>query len=498
MVLDFTTESPGSISVVTTGLNKVPKQTWIEVLPSGSAYVHYSSVGLVIDDDSAGGTVGNGDGIVDAGETIDFTIELTNSGGAASDGAVSLVMSSSDGQVTVLDSTSAFGVIGSGATLSASDPVRVQFDPGIADMQSVHFDLVIQDTGAGLWNDTFAKDVHAPELELINLRVDDATFGNGNGVIEDAEQLLLFYEIKNYGTGTVNGMSAELEDVSGAFTFFDSIDSYPDLTPLTSAENASGFHVSESGVTLANALRIAITDSHSRTYVDTFELREPNAPTGLLFDASLGPDRIEVNWVNSNSSDVLHYNIYRSPTSGGPYTRANVDPLDHTVFVDLGLAPSSKYFYVTTAVDESGNESAVSPEIETSTNPGQLSGFPISVGVQTTSSPGVGDIDGDGDNEIVVGNDFVYAWHHDGIEMTDGDGDAQTWGVLNTIGDQFTAATAMANLDGQAGLEIIAADLNTQMVYVFDHTGASITGWPQAAENEFRAAPAVGRPGRRR
>ena len=489
VVLDFTTESAGSISVVCRGFNKVPKQTWIAVTQESGAYVSFADV--IVDDDQSGGTNGNGDGIIDAGETVDLSIELRNTGAAASN-AGSFVLRSTDGQATVLDSVSNYNAIAAGGTGSVTDPVRVQYDPNIVDGMPIRFELEINDNVSGQWNDSFARDVHAPELELIEVRVDDATFGNGDGTVDEGEQLLVFYEIKNYGTGEVNGLSATLEDVSGAFTFFDSTDTYPDLSPLDEGENDNGFHVSETGVTLANSLRIEITDSFGRAFVDTFELREPTAPTGLLFDASLGPDRIEINWVNSSSPDVLHYNVYRSTMPGGPYTQANVDPLDHTVYLDTGLAASSTYYYVATAIDESGNESEQSGEIQTSTNPAQLEGFPIAVGMQTTSSPGVSDLDGDGDLEITIGNEFVYAWHHDGIELTDGDGDAQTWGVLNMEGDEFTAAPAFANLDGNLGNEIIAADLNTQKVYVFDASGASIPGWPQDALNDFRAAPTVG------
>ncbi len=75
---------------------------------------------LTVDDDQSGGTFGNGDGIIDAGETIDFTLELTNTGGTSS-GNVTAKFRCDDALATVLDSTATFGVIGTSSNVAASD-----------------------------------------------------------------------------------------------------------------------------------------------------------------------------------------------------------------------------------------------------------------------------------------------------------------------------------------------------------------------------------------
>jgi hypothetical protein len=111
---------------------------------------------------------------------------------------------------------------------------------------------------------------------------------------------------------------------------------------------------------------------------------------------------------------------------------------------------------------------------------------------ETSSSPKIGDIDGDTHYELVVGADYMYAWHSDGIEVRDGDNKPVTWGILNTEGDNFVAAPALANLDGQPGAEIVGSSWNTKEIYIFDHDGNNLPGWPKSTINLCWASPVVG------
>jgi hypothetical protein len=490
VTFDFRAESAGEIQVVVTGRNHIRYDGTITVTGESGAYVSLS--GMTVDDDNTGGTSGNGDGVIDAGETVDLMLEMINSGASAS-GNVTLKLRSNDGGVTIDDSTAAVGVVGGGGgTVAAADPVRVTFSSSISDETAVGFSLVVEEGGTPTWGDTFKKIVHAPALELVKLRIDDTAFGNGDGVNQAGEVFDLYCQLKNYGTGTAYGLSAEVVDLDGLFTFVDSTSVIADMGPLDEVENTTGLRMSEADVLTEHRMQFTVTDAYGRSVVDTLELRPPLPPTNLSFDPSLGTDRLAARWDASTSTDVAKYNVYRSDLPGGPYVRANADPVDHTLFVDTGLLPSTLYFYVVTAVDRSGNESAPSSEGGGSTNPPQIGGFPIKMNVSTTSSPVVGDIDGDGDLEMVIGDDYVYAWHHDGLELIDGDGDPQSWGVLTTDGFSYISPIALARLDGNPGLEIVAASRDSMKVYVFDSAGATLPGWPQPVEHFIRAGVVVG------
>jgi hypothetical protein len=397
--------------------------------------------------------------------------------------------------VTIPDSTASVGVITAGQTKAATDPVRVTLSSGIVDETPIELWLVIKNGGVVTWNDRFKKEVHAPDLELTTLRINDgAPLGNGNGVNEAGEQFRLYYGLKNYGTGLSSSLTTTLKDIDNYFVFYDSTDAYGNLGSFVEGENVDGFHIKETDVSADHRLEVTVTDLFSRVYRDTIELRVPLPPTALVLDSGYGVDRIETCWTKSATPDAARYRVYRSFASGGPYLPVSVDPVDHAMFMDTGLSPSTRYYYVVTAVDRSGNESARSAVGTASTNPPQLAGWPIETVASSSSPPAVGDIDGDGTLEVVAGSKYVYAWHHDGMELVDGDGDPQSWGVLSNEGGttSFTAAVSLANLDNTPGLDIMAAEMATKKVYCFSYTGELLPGWPRPGEMDFRAAPVAG------
>src|SRR5262249_6820652 len=63
------------------------------------------------------------------------------------------------------------------------------------------------------------------------------------------------------------------------------------------------------------------------------------------------------------SSGATAYNVYRSPLSGGGYTRANSSPVTGTNFTVTGLANGTTYYFIVKALDADGNESDASSEV---------------------------------------------------------------------------------------------------------------------------------------
>lgn len=111
------------------------------------------------------------------------------------------------------------------------------------------------------------------------------------------------------------------------------------FTPAASGSVAGSLTLSSNGTTL---------------------LSVPLTGTGLI----PLPHTVDVAWSASTTSTLSGYNVYRSGTSGGPYTKIS-STLSPTTLLFTDTTPKSgqKYFYVVTAVDVSGLESTASAEV---------------------------------------------------------------------------------------------------------------------------------------
>jgi len=117
-------------------------------------------------DDGAGG---NGDGLAQMGETIELSVEFSSLGGtSASD--VSVVLSTGESALTVLDGTAAIPDIPAGGSRSNSDPLTFEITQAVSD------------TVVTLWAEVTANGGEYTGAGRIDVRVDMTGTGIGDAV----------------------------------------------------------------------------------------------------------------------------------------------------------------------------------------------------------------------------------------------------------------------------------------------------------------------------
>jgi hypothetical protein len=88
-----------------------------------------------------------------------------------------------------------------------------------------------------------------------------------------------------------------------------------------------------------------------------------NAALGEGCSATIGHSA-SLTWTASTSPNIAGYNVYRSATSGGPYTQLNTVLVTPTSYADESVAAGQTYYYVVTAVDTSSNQSVYSNQAQ--------------------------------------------------------------------------------------------------------------------------------------
>lgn len=153
------------------------------------------------------------------------------------------------------------------------------------------------------------------------------------------------------------------------------------------------------------------------------DVTPPAIPSNL--SASPGNTTVFLDWDDNTEPDLATYTIYRSTTSGGPYTEVDND--DPSEYVDGGLTNGVTYYYVVTATDISLNESGFSNEASvTPFEPGVdelILGFRI--GHQDPVSTDIREIAVDSQDSILL------------IGTVDGVADFNSDGDFNDTGESF-------------------------------------------------------------
>jgi hypothetical protein len=124
------------------------------------------------------------------------------------------------------------------------------------------------------------------------------------------------------------------------------------------------------GLTLASSGTISGTPTTSGTFSFTVHVADSaSSPTSASRNLSItiaaaSAHSVMLKWTASPSPGVTGYNIYCSAVSGSGYTKINPSVVSGLTYTDATVVGGVTYYYVTTSVDASGDESSYSQQVK--------------------------------------------------------------------------------------------------------------------------------------
>jgi len=269
-------------------------------------------------------------GNIQVGVSLTLMDTLTNTGGAS---------------VTILQATAT----GTGFSINGLT-LPLTLNPGA----SVTFSTVFapQSAAKASGSITVSSDANNPTLTLSL---------SGTGTAQG--QLILTPAAVDFGNVTVGANATQAGSLSASGTSITV--SSASLTSVEFSLTGISFPLTiAAGQSIPFALTFAPQTSGTATAMLSFTSNASNAPTETLSGDGIAPPQHDVSLTWNPGSGAVGYNIYRGGISGGPYARIN-SALDATAaYSDTGIQAGQTYYYVATAVDGSGMESAYSNEVQ--------------------------------------------------------------------------------------------------------------------------------------
>ncbi len=482
--------SAGLYQLTATGRDLIPKTQFFNLsAPGEDPLLSIATVG--IDDMSDGTVVGNGNGIPERGETLRLRLTLQNRGGASAAG-LSGLLSSNHPDLTILDAVDAYGDLNPDNSALGDDGYLVRIENGAEDDAILALVLTMDFAGGQLADDFFLE-AAAAVAELYQVTVYDDFGGDGDGELEVGETADLFVSVSNRGRGVAQGISARIELTAGSgLALIDSVFDLGQLAPLTTDQGPASFTVERVN---ADPLLLDLILEDLFAHADTIPLDlDPNLVTIDPPDFEILSDvtRLRVNWTPPAAEEVVAYALYRADEAMGPYQRISPDWIRSSTFEDQGLAPYTSYWYRLCGITAGGIMGAPSDSSRVTTNPALKIGWPVRIAKETPSTPIIGDVDGDGAYEIIVGSNLLNGFNSSGEELSDGDGDPLSHGPVFDQGSNFFNALAASDITDSPGLEVVACSWNTAEVFLLEFTdtpGGAVAnvapGWPRLVNNEY-------------
>lgn len=185
---------PMDLTLTITGFNKITYVGVVHVQNSSGPYIQISN--QVVSD--------NGNNLPEYGETFYYDLTLNNVGNGDAD-SLTVVISSTDQYITILDNTESFAYIGAGLDLTSTNGFLISAAGNVPDQHAAIIHVTIIRNGTVMWEYNVNLVLNAPAFTVGSLLIGDA-LGNNNGRIDAGETVTLTIPVTNSGHAAATDM----------------------------------------------------------------------------------------------------------------------------------------------------------------------------------------------------------------------------------------------------------------------------------------------------
>jgi hypothetical protein len=312
--LPISVETVGTLLLTATKHNMKPYLADV-VCAASSDYVSY--VSMNIDDDNAGGTQGNGDGIPNPGEIVDLGVMMRNYGTSITASGISVNLTTTSPHATVTQGTSSYGDLAPGATAANATAFRVSLSNDLGHNETVPLRFAVT-TSTTPSTSVVDMDIVAAKPQYVSHTFTNGTFGPGTSRNMNVV-------VRNSGTITLSGVTATITSSSPFVSVTTSSASYPNIAANAQSTNSTPFVLSANSLTFpGHQARMMMIVSGNGGFADTTYF---NVAVGTAAATDpCGPDEYGYfAYDNTDANYELHPTFNYVDISSGLGTDLNID-----------------------------------------------------------------------------------------------------------------------------------------------------------------------------